>query len=194
MKYNDKTHQYQVASIDAAGSYAGSGVFDSTIDYATFKAGAKTDENGKCLNGCKGYGFSSASTDLLESQLVGKSDLGGYLHFLSDRTQPLTGGVFSQIAFGGLAFWRNHWAGPGGFGPPGSRSDWAASVHDFNFSTNGPITIGSYWNPTLSPATANALIQSNSQLIRNARGVEGAKMGLFFGAVNAFQFYVQSWK
>jgi RHS repeat-associated protein len=195
VKYNTKTDQYQVASIDAAGSYDPDSGFNSTIDYATFKAGAKTDENGKCVSGCKGYGFSSASTDWLESQLVGKSGLGGYLHFLADRDDSLRGGLLSQIAFGGLAFWRNHWAGPGGFGPPGGRGDWAASVHDFNYDQNGPIKISTYFNPTISPATAKALIQSNNMLIRNAGfGPQAGKFGLFFGAVNAFQFYVQSWK
>ena len=195
VKYSDRTRQYQVASIDAAGSYDPNSGFSSTVDYATFKAGATTDENGKCLGGCKGYGFSSASTDSVESQMVEKSDLGGYLDFLADRTQPLSGGLLSQIAFGGLAFWRDHWAGPGGFGPPGGRGDWAASVHDFNFSINGPIRIPMYFNPTISPETARALIQSNNMLIRNAGGGPQAwKMGLFFGAVNAFQFYVQSWK
>ena len=84
-------------------------------------------------------------------------------------------------------------------GPPGGRGDWAASVHDYNFSTNGPapgqgITIGNYFNPTLSPATSRALIQSNNSLIRNAGGIQGVKMGLFFGVVNAFQWYANSWK
>jgi len=67
-------------------------------------------------------------------------------------------------------------------GPPGGRGDWAASVYDYNFSTNGPITIGSYFNPTLSVPTAKALIQSNNNLIRNAGGIQGAKRGLFFGS------------
>jgi hypothetical protein len=51
-----------------------------------------------------------------------------------------------------------------------------------------------YFNPTLSPAVSKALIQSNSNLIRNAGGVQGAKMGMFFGVVNAFQWYSNSWK
>ena len=84
-------------------------------------------------------------------------------------------------------------------GPPGGQGDWAASVHDYNFSTNGPstgqgITIGMYFNPTLSPATSKALIQSNSNLIRNAGGIQSVKMGVFFGVVNAFQWYSSSWK
>jgi hypothetical protein len=75
-----------------------------------------------------------------------------------------------------------------------------SSVPDnFNFSQNGPapgqgITIGMYFNPTLSPATSRALIQSNSNLIRNAGGIQGVKMGAFFGVVNAFQWYANSWK
>ena len=51
------------------------------------------------------------------------------------------------------------------------------------------------YNPAIPPATARALIQSNNVLIRSAGGgPQAVKMGLFFGAVNAFQFYVQSWK
>jgi RHS repeat-associated protein len=193
VSWNKKTGQYQVASIDAAGSYDPNSGFSSTVDYATFKAGTKTDENGKCLSGCKGYGFSSASTDWLESQFVGKSGLSGYMQFFSGRDQKLS--VFSQMAYGGLAFWKNNWAGPGGMGAPGGRGDWAASVHDFNFDQNGPIKIGMYFNPAISPATAKALIQSNNVLIRNAGGgPQAAKMGMFFGAVNAFQRYMQSWK
>jgi len=195
VKYNDNNNQYQVASINDTGSNEDSPGSGSSIDYATFKTGAVTDESGDCLSGCKGYGFSTQSTESLESQLVGKSDLGNYLHFLSDRTQPLTGGLLSKIAYGGLAFWRDHWAGPGGFGPPGGRGDWAASVHDFNFDQNGPIKIGMYFNPAISPATAKALIQSDNMLIRNAGGgLQAGKFAVFFGAVNAFQFYVQSWK
>jgi hypothetical protein len=119
--------------------------------------------------------------------------LDSYIQFLTGREQPLSGGTFSQIAYGPLDFSTDHWAGPGGFGPPGGQGDWAASMHDYNFSQNGPapgqgITIGMYFNPTLSPATSKALIQSNSQLMRNAGGIQGVKMGLFFGVVNAFQW------
>jgi hypothetical protein len=45
-----------------------------------------------------------------------------------------------------------------------------------------------YFNPTLSRATSRALIQSNNNLIRNAGGIQGVKMGMFFGVVNAFQY------
>jgi len=37
-------------------------------------------------------------------------------------------------------------------------------------------------------ATAKALIQSNNNLITNAGGIQGVKMGLFFGIVDAFQW------
>ena len=60
-------------------------------------------------------------------------------------------------------------------------------VHDYNYDTNG-IKISTYFNPTISPATAKALIQSNNNLIRNAGGIQSIKTGLFFGAVNAFQW------
>ena len=83
--------------------------------------------------------------------------------------------------------------------PPGGRGDWAASVHDYNYSTNGPepgkgISIRDYFNPTLSPATSKALIQSNHKLMRNAGGFQGGKMKLFFGIINAFQWYADSYK
>jgi hypothetical protein len=45
-----------------------------------------------------------------------------------------------------------------------------------------------YFNPFISRATAHAVIQSNNKLIRNAGGFQSAKMGLFFGAMNAFQW------
>ena len=193
--FNQNTGMFQVGSVDGSGKNA-------TVDYANFAAGAQTDDNGKCLSGCGGYGFSSANANWLQGQLAGNSTSGGldgYIQFLTGRQQPLSGGLASQIAFGPLDASTNHWAGPGGFGPPGGRGDWAASVHDYNFSTNGPapgqgITIGMYFNPTLSPATSKALIQSNNNLIRNAGGVQGAKMGAFFGVVNAFQWYSNSWK
>lgn len=98
-----------------------------------------------------------------------------------------------QMLSGPLDFRNDHWAGPSGMGSPGGQGDWAAMVHDYNYGTNG-IKISSYFNFTLSPATSKALIQSNSVLIRNAGGVQAGKMGLFFGAVNAFQWYANSWK
>src|SRR5580693_3298537 len=100
----------------------------------------------------------------LEGQFVGNSVSGGssqgerlgpYIEFLAGREEKLS--LFSKIAYGGLAFWKNNWAGPGGMGAPGNRGDWAASVHDFNYRTNGPIHISMYFNPTISPETARAL-------------------------------------
>ena len=88
---------------------------------------------------------------------------------------------------GPLDFWNDRWAGPAGMGPPQGRGDWSAMLHDYNFDTNR-ITIGTYFNPTISKATAKALIQSNRNLIRNAGGVQGVKMGIFFGVVNVFQW------
>lgn len=119
--------------------------------------------------------------------------LDGYIQFLTGRTEPLGGGVLNQLVSGPLDFSSDNWAGPGGFGPPSGQGDWAASMHDYNYSQNGPapgqgITIGMYFNPTLSPATSRALIQSNNMLIRNAGGIQAVKMGLFFGVVNAFQW------
>ena len=187
--FNNNTNMFQVGSVDGAGSSA-------TVDYTNFSAGAQTDANGNCTSGCGGYGFASANANWLQGQLVGNSNstgLDGYIQFLTGREEPLGGGLANQLVSGPLDPSTDHWAGPGGFGPPGGQGDWAASVHDFNFSQNGPapgqgITIGMYFNPTLSPATSRALIQSNNNLIRNAGGIQGVKMGMFFGVVNAFQY------
>lgn len=189
-QFNQSTNMFQVGSVDGAGSNA-------TVDYTNFQAGAQTDANGNCLSGCGGYGFGSANADWLQSQLVGNSQLGGldgYIQFLTGRVDPIHGmfgpsdpGLGMQILSGPLDFWNDYWAGPAGMGVPGGQGDWAASMHDYNFNTNG-ITLGTYFNPTVSPQTARALIQSNSNLIRNAGGFQGVKMGLFFGGVNAFQW------
>jgi hypothetical protein len=190
--FNSNNGQYQVGSIDGAGKNA-------TVDYATFTAGAQTDANGNCTNGCGGYGFASANANWLQSQLVGNSSSGGldgYIQFLTGREEPLQGGLLNRLVSGPLDPSTDHWAGPGGMGPPGGQGDWAASVHDYNFNSND-ITIqntGHYFGLHVSPETAKALIQSNNQLIRNAGGVQGVKMGLLFGAVNAFQWYASSWK
>ncbi|HEY0760533.1 MAG TPA: RHS repeat-associated core domain-containing protein, partial [Acidisarcina sp.] len=178
--FNQNTNMFQVGSVDGAGS-------SGKVDYTNFQAGAQTDANGNCLSGCGGYGFASANENWLQGQLVGNSQLSGsdgYIQFLTGREQQLSS--FSQFAFGPLDYKDNHWAGPGGFGPPGGTGDWKASVHDFNFNTNG-ITIGSYFNPSLSPATSRALIQSNDYLMQTG-GFQGAKEKLFFGVVNAFQW------
>jgi hypothetical protein len=191
--FNGNTNLFQVGSINGTGSGA-------TVDYTMFAAGATTQFNGDetaCTSGCAG--FSYANADWLSGQLVGNSvggGLSGYIQFLTRREEPLHGGMLNKLVSGPLNPSQDNWAGPGGMGPPGGQGDWAASVHDYNFNTNG-ITIqntGHYFGLHVSPETAKALIQSNSQLIRNAGGVQGAKMGAFFGVVNAFQWYASSWK
>lgn len=187
--FNDRTKMFQVGSLDGTGSNA-------KVDYTNFASGAQTDDNGNCLSGCGGYGFASANAGWVMSQFVGKGtegNIGGlddYMQFLVGRTQALSG--FSQVAYGGLDPSQNTWAGPGGMGPPRGTGDWIASIHDYNFSANG-ITIGSYFNPTLLFETSRALIQSNSNLMRTG-GFQGAKEKMFFGIVNAFQWYSNSWK
>jgi RHS repeat-associated protein len=188
--FNESTGMFQVGSINGSGN-------NSTVDYTMFEAGAQTQFNGNessCLTGCAG--FSLANANWLQKQLVANSKvdgLDGYIQFLAGREEQLHGGFLIRLAAGPLDPSTDHWAGPGGMGPPGGRGDWAASVHDYNFSTNG-ITMGSYFNPTLSIAASKALIQSNSNLMRNAGGIQGVKMRLSFGVTNAFQWYANSWK
>jgi RHS repeat-associated protein len=188
--FNNTTQMFQVGSINGSDPNA-------TVDYTMFEAGSRTQFNeneSACLSGCSG--FSLADANWLLGQLVGNSipgGLGGYIQFLTGREEPLHGGALNQLVSGPLDSSTDHWAGPGGFGPPGGQGDWAASVHDYNFNTNR-ITIGDYFNPNLSPATRKALIQSDGMLIRNAGGVQGVKMGLFFGTVNAFQRYAGTFK
>jgi hypothetical protein len=50
-----------------------------------------------------------------------------------------------------------------------------------------------YFSPTLPPTTSKALIQSNQQLMKTG-GFQGAREKMFFGIVNAFQWYSDSWK
>ena len=107
--------------------------------------------------------------------------------FMVNRTESLGGGILNRIASGGLAFWTNHWAGPGGMGPPHGRGDWAAMAHDYAFELGG-IHISDYLDPSLSPTKTAALIRANHMLIGNAGGVQAVKMGAVFGAVNAFQW------
>jgi RHS repeat-associated protein len=190
--FNTNTNMFQVASLNNNGSL--------TANYTMFAAGATTqwnDNESSCTSGCSG--FSQTGAQGLADQLVGNSTIGGYLSFLANRQEPLGGGLANRLVSGPLDPSKDNWAGPGGFGPPSGQGDWAASVHDYNFSANGPtptqgISIGMYFNPTLSPSVSKALIQSNNNLIRNAGGVQGAKMGMFFGVVNAFQWYANSWK
>jgi RHS repeat-associated protein len=187
---NRHTGMFQVGSVNGAGN-------DATVDYTMFEAGAQTQFNGdesSCLSGCSGFSLANASW--LQSQFVGNSVLGGldgYIQFLTGRDEQLRGGLLVKLAAGPLDPSTDHWAGPGGMGPPGGRGDWAASVHDYNFYTND-LKMGSYLNPTLPVATSRALIQSNSNLMRKAGGIQGGKMRLFFGPINAFQWYANSWK
>jgi RHS repeat-associated protein len=189
-KFNPDTGLFQVGSIDGTGD-------DATVDYTMFAPGARTGENGNCLSGCGGYDFGSYNANWLRSNLVGASrgmGLDGLIEFMVGRMEPIHGlfglhdpGFGMQMLSGGLDFWNDHWAGPGGMGVPHGQTDWTAMVHDYNFFTNG-ITIGSYFNPRLPKPTRQALVQSNNKLIKNARGIQKVKMGLFFGAVNAFQW------
>ncbi len=168
----------------------------SQVNFAQFGAGAQTTDSGSCTSGCGGYGFASTSADFLTGQLVGNSrptdgsdPLDGLLTFMTGRAQAVSD--FWKAVAGPLNG-QDNWAGPGGMGPPQGTGDWRAAVHDYNFNTNG-IKIGSYFNPTLSPATSRALIQSNNNLMRTG-GVQGAKEKMVFGVVNAFQWYADSWK
>jgi RHS repeat-associated protein len=190
--FNNSTGMFQVGSINGAGNSA-------TVDYTMFEAGAQTQFNGdesSCLSGCAG--FSLANANWLQSMLVGRSRIGGLdgmISFMVNRENPLSPGGLMRLAAGpGLSpNAPDNWAGKGGMGPPQNRSDWAAMVHDYNFDAN-LINIGSYFNPNLSLATSKALITSNNTLLRNVGGIQRAKMGLFFGPLNAFQWYTNSWK
>ena len=187
--YNEKTENFQVGSITGSGN-------SETVNYTAFKAGAQTqfnEDETKCTGGCSG--FSQANADWLRAQFVGRSIPGGldkYIEFLAGRVEPIRYGIFMKILAGPLAFWRDHWAGQGGFGPPGGQGDWAATVHDYNWNLNGPdekhgINIRMGLNPRLKPEVSKAFIQSNSALYRHAGGLQGAKMRLVFGVVNVFQ-------
>lgn len=180
--YNSKTGQFQAASYDG-----------KNVDYATFGAGAQTDANGNCSRGCSGYGFASADAAWLSSMIVGgtldqmmtfmvNQDIG--IHGIFGPSDP---GTVMQILSGPLAFWKDRWAGPDGMRTPSGQGDWAAIAHDYNCDTNH-VTVNTYFNPFISRATADTFIQSNNRLIRNAGGFQGAKMGLFFGVVNALQW------
>lgn len=189
--FNTTTGMFQVGSINGSGSSA-------TVDYTMFGAGDNTgfNANDTACSGCAG--FASANANWLSGQLSkdGVPGLNGYIQFLAGREEQLHGGLGMKLLSGPLDPNDDHWAGPGGMGPPGGQGDWAASVHDYSFFSHD-ITIqntGHYFGLNLSPETRQALIQSNNTLIRNAGGVQGVKMGMFFGIVNAFQWYVGSWK
>ena len=158
------------------------------VYYSTFGSGAQTDEDGTCLNGCQGASIAHAPTDWLQSQISNSGTLDGLMSFAANRMQ-LRGGGGLMALLAGPGFSPDapdNWAGPGGRGTPQGQGDWAAMAHDYNFFTNN-ITIGTYFNPFVSRATAKALIQSDNYLIGHAGGAQAAKMGIFFGVVNAFQ-------
>lgn len=187
--YNEKNEMFQVASNDGENIY-----------YSTFASGAITRENGTCITGCAGADIQHANAAWLSSMIV-KGNLDQMMHFMVKRMDAIHGILFrnwfgalmERVLSGGLDPRDNNWAGPSGMGPPQTQSDWGAMVHDYNFEVND-IHISSYFNPSISKATAKALIQSNKNLIRNARGIQKIKFGLVFGIVNAFQSYVQSFK
>ncbi len=188
--FNNNTGMFQVGSINGSGSSA-------TVDYTMFGAGDNTGFNATdtACSGCAG--FASANADWLSGQLSrdGVPGLDGYIHFLTGREETVKPGIVKDLS-APLDISTDHWAGPGGMGPPGGQGDWAASVHDYSFNMHD-ITIqntGHYFGLHVSPETAKALIQSNNTLIRNAGGVQGVKMGIFFGIVNAYQWYASSWK
>jgi RHS repeat-associated protein len=179
-----------------AGAFEAAAEDGGQVNFAQFQSGAQTNDSGDCLSGCGSYGFASTSADFLTGQLVGNSrptdgsdPLDGLLTFMTERDQAVTD-FWKGVA--GPINGKDNWAGPGGMGPPQGTGDWRAAVHDYNFNTNG-ITIGSYFNPHLSPATSRALIQSNNNLMRTG-GVQGAKEKMVFGVINAFQWYADSWK
>jgi RHS repeat-associated protein len=140
--YNQDTGMFQVASNDGKNVY-----------YSTFAAGATTNEAGKCVGGnCNGADIQHADASWLSGMAGGNIDQ--MMHFMVNRDTPIhgvllnnsAGAIGEQILSGPLAFWNNHWAGPGRMGAPHGRGDWAAMAHDFNFDRNG-ITIGSYFDP-----------------------------------------------
>ena len=71
--------------------------------------------------------------------------------------------------------------------------------HPFTITTSTPTGSRSRTQVTTSVCMyprrrRRGLMQSNNQLIRNAGGVQGAKMGTFFGVVNAFVVRNRIWK
>ncbi len=183
---SDGTVMFQVTTQDAGNVY-----------YSSFVSGATTDENGVG----KGASIAHASADWLSSMLVG-GNLPQMMSFAAQRTEARGGGPLMAL-LAGPGFSLNapdNWAGPGGRGTPQGQGDWSAMAHDYNFwNWNGgmgtdKITLGSLFSFRNSPEKAQALIHSNHNLVRNAGGNQSVKMELMFGVVNAFQWYVTSWK
>jgi hypothetical protein len=190
--FNNSSGMFQVASLDG-----------DQIDYSTFEAGAKTREDGFCAtaSGCGAHAdFSQVNAQWLTKQIVGKAGFSGMMQFIAGREQ-LIGGLLGQSDPGfGMKFvcgpfpfgFADNWAGQGGMGAPQSKGDWAAMVHDYNYTTIG-LMIKNYWNPSISPATEEALMQSNKNLLRNISGAQLLKIGLYFGLVNAWQWLAHTW-
>ena len=190
--FNSGNGMFQVASLDG-----------DQIDYSTFEAGARTREDGFCATatGCGAHAdFSQVNARWLTKQILGQAGLWGMMQFIADREQPIDGllgqsdpGFGMKLLSGPFPIgFANNWAGQGGMGPPQSKGDWAAMVHDYNYSSIG-LTIKNYWNPFISPAAAKALIRSNNNLIRNTSGVQAFKTGFYFEAVNAWQWFAHAW-
>jgi hypothetical protein len=121
--YNGNTNMFQVGSVNGAGAGA-------TVDYTLFGAGDNTGFNSTdtACSGCAG--FASANANWLQGQLAGNSQLSGldgYIQFLTGREETLHGGLLNQLVSGPLDPSSDHWAGPGGMGPPGGQGDWAAT-------------------------------------------------------------------
>jgi hypothetical protein len=89
--FNGNTQMFQVASLNDNGG-------NITANYTMFSAGATTqwnDDESSCTSGCSG--FSQTDAQWLSNQLVGNSTTGGYLHFLSFRDEPLSGGGLNNL-------------------------------------------------------------------------------------------------
>jgi RHS repeat-associated protein len=172
--YNDKTGLLQVASTDQGDVY-----------YSNFAEGAQTNDQGEG----DGVDISHADASWLESMFVG-GNLDQMMSFMVERTDPVRGGgVMNLLAGPGLSpNAPNNWAGPGGRGTPQSHGDWDSMDHDYNFDVNKITILGTYLNPLISRATARAFIQSDINLIVNAGGVQGVKMGIFFAPFMTFQW------
>jgi hypothetical protein len=108
--------------------------------------------------------------------MIGGGDLNQMMSFAANRVEPRRGGSLMALLAGpGLSpNASDNWAGPGGRGTPQGTGDWTAMVHDYKFwNWNGgqgsdAIGLGSYFSFRNSPEKAQALIQSNHNLVRNA--------------------------
>jgi len=161
--HNQKTDLFQVASYDKENIY-----------YSLFAPGAKTEEVKSAYEGI----------ERLTSMIVGPGDQDGLMTFMAKRHDELPF-IWRYIA--GPLNGKNNWAGPGGMGVPQGPGDWAAIVHDYNFYENG-IRVIDYINFNIPKSKADALIQSNNNIIRNAGGIaQTVKFGAIFGLINGYQ-------